>query len=103
VSADAFDFGFGLKFDFFAANRVTTMHDFGYVALNMKFVYPEDSGTYTCRAINELGQAVTSSQMICQCKYFERETKFLTENEALGNLRSTHVMHVVSNSKAFGD
>lgn len=45
------------------------MHDFGYVALNMKYVYPEDSGTYTCRAINELGQAVTSSQMICQCKF----------------------------------
>jgi len=56
------------------------MHDFGYVALNMKFVYPEDSGTYTCRAINELGQAVTSSQMICQCKYFVREIKLLTEN-----------------------
>uniref|UniRef100_A0A1B0FY72 Ig-like domain-containing protein n=1 Tax=Phlebotomus papatasi TaxID=29031 RepID=A0A1B0FY72_PHLPP len=40
-----------------ASNRVTTMHDFGYVALNMKYVNPEDSGTYTCRAINELGQA----------------------------------------------
>ncbi|PSN37209.1 Titin, partial [Blattella germanica] len=45
------------------ANRITTMHDFGYVALNMKYVYPEDSGTYTCRAINELGQAVTSSTL----------------------------------------
>lgn len=44
------------------------MHDFGYVALNMKYVNPEDSGTYTCRAINELGQAVTSSSLIVQCK-----------------------------------
>lgn len=51
------------------ANRLTTMHDFGYVALNMKYVNPEDSGTYTCRAINELGQAVTSSTLIVQCKY----------------------------------
>lgn len=47
------------------------MHDFGYVALNMKYVTPEDSGTYTCRAVNELGQAVTSSSLIVQCKYFK--------------------------------
>jgi hypothetical protein len=52
----------------FPANRVTTMHDFGYVALNMKYVNPEDSGTYTCRAINELGQAVTSASLIVHCK-----------------------------------
>lgn len=51
----------------FLANRVTTMHDFGYVALNLKYVYPEDSGTYTCRATNELGQAVTSATLIVQC------------------------------------
>lgn len=51
-----------------SANRLTTMHDFGYVALNMKYVNPEDSGTYTCRAINELGEAVTSSTLFVQCK-----------------------------------
>lgn len=45
------------------------MHDFGYVALNMKHVYPEDSGTYTCRAVNDLGQAVTSATLFVQCKY----------------------------------
>lgn len=58
-----------IKFFFLIlANRITTMHDFGYVALNMKYVNPEDSGTYTCRAINELGQAVTSAALIVQCK-----------------------------------
>lgn len=51
-----------------ASNRISTMHDFGYVALNMKYANPEDSGTYTCRAINELGQAVTSATLIVQCK-----------------------------------
>ena len=53
---------------YFIANRISTMHDFGYVALNMKYANPEDSGTYTCRAINELGQAVTSASMIVQCE-----------------------------------
>lgn len=53
---------------FFIANRVTTMHDFGYVALNMKYVNPEDSGTYTCRATNDLGEAVTSATLFVQCK-----------------------------------
>lgn len=45
------------------------MHDFGYVALNMKYVNPEDSGTYTCRAVNDLGEAVTSATLFVQCKY----------------------------------
>ncbi|CAH1976506.1 unnamed protein product [Acanthoscelides obtectus] len=51
-----------------ASNRITTMHDFGYVALNMKYVNPEDSGTYTCRAVNDLGEAVTSSTLFVQSK-----------------------------------
>uniref|UniRef100_A0A182WJ15 Ig-like domain-containing protein n=1 Tax=Anopheles minimus TaxID=112268 RepID=A0A182WJ15_9DIPT len=51
-----------------ASNRTTTMHDFGYVALNMKYVNPEDSGTYTCRATNDLGQAVTSAKLVVQSK-----------------------------------
>lgn len=56
-------------FFYITANRMTTMHDFGYVALNMKYVNPEDSGTYTCRATNELGEAVTSGTLFVQCKY----------------------------------
>lgn len=44
------------------------MHDFGYVALNMKYVNPEDSGTYTCRAVNDLGEAVTAATLFVQCK-----------------------------------
>ncbi|XP_044003588.1 titin isoform X2 [Aphidius gifuensis] len=51
-----------------ASNRITTMHDFGYVALNMKYVNPEDSGTYICRARNDLGEAVTSATLFVQSK-----------------------------------
>lgn len=54
----------------FVANRMTTMHDFGYVAINMKYVNPEDSGTYTCRAVNDLGEAVTSATLAVQCMRF---------------------------------
>jgi len=50
------------------ANRITTMHDFGYVALDMKYVNAEDSGTYTCRATNRLGQAVTSATLVVTSK-----------------------------------
>lgn len=51
------------------ANRISTMHDFGYVALDMKYVKPEDTGTYTCRATNKLGQAVTSATLVVTCEY----------------------------------
>lgn len=50
------------------ASRISTLHDFGYVALDLKYVYPEDSGTYSCRATNELGEAVTSATLVVQSK-----------------------------------
>ncbi|XP_022243271.1 titin-like [Limulus polyphemus] len=45
------------------ASRVTTLHDFGYVSLDLAYVKPEDSGTYTCKATSELGQAVCSATL----------------------------------------
>ena len=34
------------------------------------YAYPEDSGTYTCKAVNALGEAVTSATLKCYGKYF---------------------------------
>lgn len=36
-------------------NRFTPIYDFGYVAMNFGWVYPEDSGEYLCRATNLYG------------------------------------------------
>ncbi|KAL3105626.1 hypothetical protein niasHT_021729 [Heterodera trifolii] len=47
----------------FAAHRFRPMFDFGYVALDILYAYPEDSGTYTCVAQNELGEAQTSVEL----------------------------------------
>ncbi|CAD6198030.1 unnamed protein product [Caenorhabditis auriculariae] len=49
-------------------SRVKTMNDFGYVVLEISPVYPEDSGEYTCRAINRIGEAVTSTRLSCTPK-----------------------------------
>ena len=40
--------------------RFRTTHDFGYVALDILYSYPEDSGTYMCKATNEVGEAVNT-------------------------------------------
>lgn len=44
----------------FHSNRQTTIHDFGYVSLIINGVTSHDSGNYTCRAINENGEATTT-------------------------------------------
>lgn len=43
-----------------SAARFHTTFDFGYVALDITTVYPEDSGEYTCRAVNRMGEATSS-------------------------------------------
>lgn len=64
------------------------MHDFGYVALNMKYVNPEDSGTYTCRAVNDLGEAVTAATLYVQCKYKFLYRDFLVTYLSIFNSQS---------------
>jgi len=37
--------------------------DFGFVALDILYAWPEDSGTYECHAINAIGQATASTTL----------------------------------------
>ena len=47
--------GYLQLFSIFTENRFTPIFDFGYVAMNFGWVYPEDSGEYVCRATNAYG------------------------------------------------
>lgn len=46
-----------------ASSRITAFFNFGYVALTIKQVVVYDVGTYTCRAINAVGEASTSAKL----------------------------------------
>lgn len=51
-----------------SGSRFTETNSFGFVALDILYTYPEDSGTYTCRATNALGEAVTSAACLVESK-----------------------------------
>jgi len=51
-----------------ASSRITTIFNFGYVSLNIMHLRTEDAGTYTVRAYNALGEAVSNSSLKIICK-----------------------------------
>lgn len=53
-----------------SGHRYRTAYDFGFAALDILQVYGEDSGEYTCKVINNLGQATSSIKLNVQCKYY---------------------------------
>merc|ERR1740124_2089434 len=48
--------------------RFTPIYDFGYVAMNFGWVYPDDSGEYICRATNAYGSDETRAIIKCSGK-----------------------------------
>ena len=47
-------------------HRFRITHEFGYVALDILYTYPEDEGEYVCKAINELGEDITKCKLMCK-------------------------------------
>lgn len=46
-----------------ASSRITTIFNFGYVSLNIMHLRAEDAGSYTVRAINRLGEAISTASI----------------------------------------
>ena len=44
-----------------ASSRIGALFSFGYVSLNINGLRAEDAGTYTCRATNAAGEAMTQT------------------------------------------
>lgn len=50
------------------SSRITKQHDFGYVSMDIQHVRDDDEGVYMCRAVNPLGEAVTTAAMKIRTK-----------------------------------
>lgn len=50
------------------SSRITKQHDFGYVSMDISHIRDDDEGVYMCRAINPLGEAVTTASMRVRTK-----------------------------------
>ncbi|OTF80119.1 hypothetical protein BLA29_006130, partial [Euroglyphus maynei] len=46
-----------------AGHRFVVIQEFGYIALRILYVYPEDAGTYTVRITNAAGEIIASSNI----------------------------------------
>lgn len=46
-----------------ASSRITSIFNFGYVSLNIMHLRAEDAGSYTVRAVNKLGEAVSTANI----------------------------------------
>ena len=53
-----------------SGSRLKTTLDFGHVQLNINGVRASDSGLYTCKAINALGEAVSTTSIKVQGKQY---------------------------------
>ena len=54
----------GKEVDF--GHRFRMTFEFGYVALDILYSYPEDEGEYVCKAFNELGEDITKAELRCK-------------------------------------
>jgi len=46
-------------------HRFRPMYDFGFVALDILYTFPEDTGVYMCKATNKYGSDINQVQLRC--------------------------------------
>ena len=51
------------------SNRFVMTKDFGNISMLLTTVYAHDKGVYMCRAVNDLGEAVTTASVDVICKF----------------------------------
>jgi hypothetical protein len=59
-----------IVFVIFSGSRFHVTHDFGFVTLDIHSVITEDSGVYMCKAVNNAGEAVSSTSLKVKCKFY---------------------------------
>lgn len=58
-------------------------YDMGIISMDILYVFPEDSGEYTCKVVNHYGEDTTSAFVTCKSEY----TKFTLK---ISNCRNLH-------------
>jgi len=53
-----------------AGHRYRSVYDMGFVSMDILYVYPEDSGEYVCKAVNDLGEDTTRAAVSCKSMLF---------------------------------
>lgn len=53
-----------------SGHRFRTIHDMGFISLDVLYVYAEDSGEYLCRAKNDYGEDITKAFVTCKSENF---------------------------------
>ena len=57
-----------LLVEMFSGHRFKTINDFGFVALDILYTYPEDNGIYSVKATNKYGTDMVQTELLCRGK-----------------------------------
>ena len=82
-----------------ASSRIQQMFSFGYVSLNINGLRAEDAGTYTCRATNAAGEAITQatvqvsvSQQLMQSTGIAEQQQYIEKVQQLESYQASKQM-----------
>lgn len=80
-------------------SRVHMLNDFGFIALDIDYIYARDSGEYICKATNKWGSATTTAKVTCKSKgniVFDSQLPDGISAEKLKNLERGYVRETIN-------